>query len=129
MHILVVEDDDAIRHAIVRNLAHHGYQVHEAGTAAQAGSSVLDGRPDLIVLDINLPDASGWDVLRRLAAWGVPLPRVVAISAIPPPESRLVEFENVRFLPKPFVISALLRMVNRALAQEHDDERPADSSH
>jgi DNA-binding response OmpR family regulator len=122
MHILVVEDEETVRRTIARNLEQRGYRVSEARTAAWAVDVCESDPPDLIVLDINLPDASGWDVLRGLAANALPRPPVVAVSAVPPTRSRLAEFGPVTFLPKPFLIDALLRAVDRAVSKEHSHE-------
>jgi DNA-binding response OmpR family regulator len=122
MHILVVEDEESVRRTIARNLERRGYRVSEARTAAWALDVCENDPPDLIVLDINLPDASGWDVLRGLTARGLPRPPVVAVSAVPLARSRLAEFGPVTFLPKPFLIDALLRAVDRAVSKEHSHE-------
>lgn len=121
-HVLVVEDEEAVRRTMVRNLEQRGYRVSEARTVAWALALCRDERPDVIVLDINLPDGAGWDVLRGLAAASIAQPPIVAISAIPPASSRLNEFAPIRFLPKPFLIDALLRAVERSVGREQGYE-------
>ena len=70
---------------------------------------------DLVVLDINLPDQTGWDVLRvarsegRLHPEGGKLP-VVVLSAVHVSPGRLSEFRPLAYLPKPFPLEALLRL-------------------
>ena len=64
--LLVVEDDEPTRSLISSNLEAHGYQVREAGTAADALRALDSQRPDLVVLDLGLPDADGASVIRRL---------------------------------------------------------------
>src|SRR5215472_3380104 len=98
---------------------------------------------DLILLDINLPDQTGWDVLRHLEqhdssptsgstmglAGGASgtrhesRPQVIVITAVRPQQSRLDEFQPVAVLLKPFPIAALLRLIERVL--EH---APAEGS-
>ena len=116
--VLVVEDEDSLRRTIVRNLEQRGYEVREARTVAWAADACAAESPDVLVLDINLPDGSGWDVLRQLAARGVPRPPVVAMSAAPPTRKRLDEFGPITFLAKPFPIDALLRAVEHAATAE-----------
>ncbi|WP_159809649.1 response regulator transcription factor [Cellulomonas citrea] len=68
--ILVVDDDPGIRELLTSALTFAGYQVQTAGTAAAALDALRDARPDLVVLDIVLPDADGLDVLRMVRAAG-----------------------------------------------------------
>ena len=64
--ILVVEDEPRLRQTLARSLAGRNFQVVEATTAAGAIAAVPDRRFDLMLLDIHLLDATGWDVLRGL---------------------------------------------------------------
>lgn len=64
--LLVVEDDEPTRALITSNLDAHGYGVREAGTVAEALRALDQGRPDLVVLDLGLPDGDGTSVIRRL---------------------------------------------------------------
>ena len=65
-HLLLVEDDAVARAAVAENLAAHGYAVAEAPDAAAAMRSWDSARPDLIVLDLGLPDLDGLSVIRRV---------------------------------------------------------------
>ena len=121
LHVLVVEDEESVRRTLARNLERRGYRVSEARTVAWALTRCAADRPDLLVLDINLPDGSGWDVLRGLDAGSVARPAVVVVSAVSPTRQRLAEFAPLTFLPKPFLIEALLRAVERALEKEDAD--------
>lgn len=122
--VLVVEDEAAFRRIIVRNLASRGVEVREADTAGQAIADIAEDRPDLLLLDLNLPDRSGWDVLRALRRQGIDVPTVV-ISAVRVPISRLEEFRPLAFLPKPFPLEALLRLVLGSATNERDEEMSA----
>jgi two-component system KDP operon response regulator KdpE len=64
--LLVVEDDEPTRALITSNLEAHGYRVREAGAAGEALRAWDAERPDLVVLDLGLPDADGTSVIRRL---------------------------------------------------------------
>jgi DNA-binding response OmpR family regulator len=109
--ILIVEDDPTLRHLVSRNLASRGHLVLEAESAAEAASAIRAERPDLILLDINLPDRTGWDVLRELRNKGIAIPTVV-VSAVRVSPNRLAEFRPLGYLPKPFPLEALLRLVD-----------------
>jgi len=108
--VLVVEDEAPLRQVIARNLTSRGVQVREAATVAEALQAAITELPDLVLLDINLPDRSGWDVLRELKQRNVRVPTIV-VSAVRVPQSRLDEFQPVAYLPKPFPIEALLWLV------------------
>lgn len=108
--VLVVEDEAPLRMIVRRNLERRGIEVTEAGTVAEALAAARSDPPDVLVLDINLPDRSGWDVLSQLRASGS-VPRTIVMSAARVPRERLREFGVTAFLPKPFPIDALVRLV------------------
>lgn len=64
--ILLVEDDSLLRHAFRLLLEDAGYRIREAGTASEALAEARTETPDLILLDLGLPDAPGLDVAREL---------------------------------------------------------------
>jgi two-component system KDP operon response regulator KdpE len=64
--LLLVEDDDDTRRAVARDLAVHGYRVDEARTAAEALLSWERRRPDVVLIDLGLPDLDGTHVVRRI---------------------------------------------------------------
>jgi DNA-binding response OmpR family regulator len=108
--VLLVEDEVPLRRIIARNLTSRGLMVQEVGTAKDAVQAVVTQRPDLLLLDINLPDQTGWDVLRELKRRGREVPTIV-VSAVRVTHNRLDEFRPLAYLPKPFPIDALLRLV------------------
>ncbi|MGH7854248.1 MAG: response regulator transcription factor, partial [Candidatus Binatia bacterium] len=64
--ILNVDDDDANRYAKSRILKRAGYQIVEAGTGMDALRLVKESKPELVLLDVKLPDINGLDVCRRI---------------------------------------------------------------
>ena len=122
--ILLVEDDAVIRDLVERNLVVRGHDVRVAGDAQSALAQLRANSFDLVILDINLPDQTGWDVLRTalhegriepLAVEGEKrkLP-VVVLSAVRISPRRLADFCLLAYLPKPFPMDALLRMATEA---------------
>ena len=107
--VLLVEDEAPLRMIIRRNLEHRGVAVSEARTAAEALAALEGEMPDLMLLDINLPDRTGWDVLRELHASGR-TPRTIVVSAVRVSPEKLREFAVEAYLPKPFPIEALMRI-------------------
>ncbi len=120
MNVLLVEDEVYVRRALARSLQAWGHEVTEADTAELAQAAIVAIDFDLMVLDINLPDATGWDVLRnRTASEKLDTP-VIVISAIPPSVVRLHEFHPFGVLHKPFPIESLHRLVDKAACRLAD---------
>lgn len=108
--VLLVEDEVTFRRIIARNLSSRGLTVREAGSVAEAASVLNTELPDLMLLDINLPDRTGWDLLRDLRLRGKEVPTIV-VSAVRVSQGRLDEFHPMAYLPKPFPLEALLRLI------------------
>lgn len=115
--ILLVEDEPRLRQTLERSLTGRGYAVDLAATVAEASAKAMSGTYDVMLLDVNLPDASGWDVLRALRETGCSLPSIV-LSAAPPNPVRVREFRPAGILYKPFPMDALLRLIQAACAKE-----------
>jgi DNA-binding response OmpR family regulator len=77
--LLIVEDDERIRTALIRALRDRGHAVSSAGTALGGLRQAVDERPDLVVLDLGLPDLDGSELLRMLRAVSA-VPVIVATA-------------------------------------------------
>ena len=66
VRLLIVDDNVATRYALRRRLAVHGYEVLEAGTGSEGLALIRDQQLDALILDVNLPDMSGFDIVRLL---------------------------------------------------------------
>src|SRR5256885_3222965 len=64
--ILLVDDDERVRELVRVNLEFEGYTVREAGSAEEGLAAIDDARPDLILLDVMMPQVDGWEMLRRI---------------------------------------------------------------
>ncbi|HLF24715.1 MAG TPA: GAF domain-containing protein [Anaerolineae bacterium] len=115
--ILVVEDDPDIATLIARNLMQVGYTVQTVGTGQAAIETVKRERPDLITLDIYLPDIDGLDVLNTLktdpATADVP---VIVVSVMPDGKESLRR-GAIDYLTKPIDAALLIESVSRVLGQ------------
>lgn len=112
MKILLVEDEAALSDVIARNLRARGHDVRQAPTVEAAVLSLAEVWPDALILDVNLPDMTGWDILRRLSPADRARVGVVVISAAPLSQKRIEEFQPLRSLQKPFPMDALLRLLD-----------------
>jgi DNA-binding response OmpR family regulator len=108
--VLLVEDEIRLGESIQRGIARHGHKVILVRDCTSAIETGLHADYDVLVLDINLPDAAGWQVLTALDA-AHRRPRTIVLSAIAPSSARVREFAPVSVLEKPFPIDALLRLI------------------
>ena len=117
--VLIVEDEANVMKLVAINLTSRGYTVLEAEDIHQALSHLQYVTPDLIVLDIKLPDSTGWDFLTGLARDPVDrpaIPVVVMTASIMDAEVDQKKFPNVvEVLVKPFSATKLVTAVERAL--------------
>jgi two-component system, cell cycle sensor histidine kinase and response regulator CckA len=115
--ILVVEDDDAVRHFARRILERAGYRVlaAESGVAALAVSAALDPPVDLLVTDVGMPGMDGRTLAGRLRAAQPGLP-VLLVSGYPQVDrGPALSDDRIALLPKPYNAAALLREVGDLL--------------
>ena len=110
--VLVVEDDQTVSAMVEMLLRHYGYDVDVAGTLADARRQLVGSDPDVIVLDLNLPDGSGLDLLEHARATGLRA-RVAVLTADVDPGHlrRLKGLRPDRFLRKPLNFLDLLAAV------------------
>ena len=119
--MLLVDDDAAFRGLAARILVSWGHRVVEAGTVAEALARADEHRPDVVVVDVGLPDGDGFELARELVALRLLL-RVVVIST----DSAAGNASAARragaqgFVPKDQLLSGDLRLL-----VDDDDRRPS----
>lgn len=123
--ILVVDDETDIRSTISDILEDEGYSVRAAGDAAAAREEVRRDHPDLILLDVWMPDVDGITLLREWAEDGEPRCPVVILSGHGTVETAVeaTRLGAVDFVEKPLSLNKLLRTVQRALDKQRDGRR------
>ncbi len=114
--VLVVEDDAAMRAGLQDNLELEGYRVITTGTVREARNCVLELRPDLILLDLMLPDGDGVGLCRQLRAAGATQP-IIMLSARGQEPDRVLGFEVGAddYVVKPFSLRELLARIHAHL--------------
>ena len=116
MRVLVVEDEPALRSYLVPLLERAGYQAEAVDSGAEAVSRVLDRRPDLVLLDVGLPDISGLEVCREIRKLPGYLP-VIMLTGLDAREDELRGFEVKAddYITKPVVPETLLARIRAVL--------------
>ncbi|MEJ2218078.1 MAG: response regulator transcription factor [Gemmatimonadota bacterium] len=117
-HILVVEDNDDLAAGLVYNLELEGYEVERAARGDEALERARENPPDLLILDLMLPGADGFQVLRTLRAGGMDAP-VLILSARGEESDRVQGFRlrADQYVTKPFRLLELLARVESLLAR------------
>jgi two-component system response regulator MprA len=119
MTVLVVDDDRAIREAVVRAIKFDGMEAEAVATAREALQRVngeQGTRPDLLILDLGLPDLDGLDVVKQIRARGDDIP-VLVLTARTQISDRVAGLDAGAddYLPKPFALPELLARVRALL--------------
>ena len=123
--LLIVEDDESLRLIVSRHLRSLGYRVTEAASAEAAVQALEGGlRPAVVILDLNLPGDTGWDLLRGPALDAAGRPPVVITSATTVSPKWLDEFGCAGYLPKPFPLDTLVATIERLTHPEEPQQQP-----
>jgi DNA-binding response OmpR family regulator len=118
--IYVVEDDQRIRAAVVQELTQRGHAVRAAGAALEALPAIMDWKPDVVVLDLGLPDLDGGELLKMLRAVSA-VPVVVATARDDEREIvRLLDAGADDYVVKPYSVDQLDARVRAVLRRSHE---------
>lgn len=114
--LLLVDDEDNLRSMLEAALRHNGFEVHVAANGRDAITQAVDVEPDLIVLDVMLPDLDGFEVCRRMRADGSRTP-VVFLTAKDATEDKVrgLTLGGDDYLVKPFSLDELVARINAVL--------------
>jgi two-component system copper resistance phosphate regulon response regulator CusR len=125
MRLLLVEDEDKVARFIKKGLEEEGYAVDHASDGSAAALMGRDGVHDLIILDINLPEKNGLEVLKELRTAKVATP-VLLLTVRATIEDRVIGLDTGAddYLPKPFSFQELLARVRALLRRRADTEQP-----
>jgi two-component system KDP operon response regulator KdpE len=121
-NILVVDDEPQIRRFLRLALETHGYAVVEAATAEAALRAAVTRRPDLVVLDLGLPDREGFDVLAAIREWSQMPVLVLSVRARETEKVRAFELGADDYVVKPFGMAELLARIGAALRRRTQNQ-------
>jgi len=113
--ILVVDDEAQIRRALTSILSTRGYKLEMAATAEEALLKAIDAPPDLVVLDLALPDRSGIEVCRELRTWMSAPILVLSVRANEADKIEALDEGADDYLTKPFSAGELLARIRALL--------------
>ncbi len=117
--VLVIEDEPNVRKLVTVNLISRGYTVLEAANVPQALDHLNAATPDLMILDIKLPEITGWDLLTQISAdpnMTGKFPVLVMTASIMEAQVDRHRYPNVvDVLIKPFSATRLMAAIERAL--------------
>ena len=118
--VLVVDDEPVVQDVLAGILGRTGYQVSAAGTVAEGSRQIGEEQPDLVILDVMLPDGNGLDLLRRIKGAHSELP-VIMMTAYGSVDDAVQAMKEGAFhyLTKPFANEEVVLLVEKALDARH----------
>jgi FixJ family two-component response regulator len=117
--IAIVDDDASVRKALARLLSASSFDIDTYGSARDFLASLRTGKPDCLVVDLHMPELTGFDLQRQLARIGVQIPTIV-ITAYNEPglRERCQSAGAAAFLLKPLNGSTLIGVINTATGRQ-----------
>ncbi|WP_346355601.1 response regulator [Azotosporobacter soli] len=122
LKVLVVDDESQIRRLIKVSLEGHGFKVLEAATGRDGLEQLIGVKPDILLLDLGLPDTDGKEVIRQIREWSA-IP-IIILSARDQEDEKIeaLDIGANDYLTKPFGIGELMARIRVCLRQSHAGE-------
>jgi adenylate cyclase len=115
--ILIIEDEENISNILKLNLEVEGFEVRVAGDGASGFTTALDFRPDLITLDVLMPQRDGWDTLRDLKTDERTRSIPVVMISVVPEQKKAIDLGAQHYLVKPFHFDQVLQVIHGELEE------------
>ena len=125
-HLLIVDDEENLRSMLAAALRHHGFEVTTADNGREALETIPRVRPDLVLLDVMMPDIDGFEVCRRLRAGDDRTP-VLFLTARDATEDKVrgLTLGGDDYLQKPFSFDELVARAQAVLRRTSDSGAPS----
>jgi DNA-binding response OmpR family regulator len=117
--ILLADDDPAIRQMLGQVLALEQYKVVFAATGRETAARFISSLPDLVLLDLNMPDRDGWDAFHLMSSTHPTVP-VIVITASPHQQERAASLGVASLMEKPLDIPILLKTIRDFLGESRE---------
>jgi two-component system KDP operon response regulator KdpE len=124
MTALVIDDEIQIRRLLRLALESRGYQVHEAESGQLGLQACAVHRPDVVLLDLGLPDLDGLEVLRRLREWSDVPVLILSVRNEEPEKIAALEAGADDYVTKPFATGELLARLAAIQRRRHGNDAP-----
>ena len=124
-HVLIVDDERSLLRALAMNLVARGYTVTEADTGTKALTAAANAEPDVIVLDLGLPDLSGLDVIRAVRGYAATPIIVLSARTGSGDKVHALDLGADDYVTKPFSIEELLARIRAATRRASSIEAAA----
>lgn len=123
--VLVIDDDEKITSLLRRSLAFDGYKVRTANNGKEGLDKMLEKEPDLVILDVMMPQLDGWEVCRRIRESGSKVP-ILMLTAKDEVADRVkgLDLGADDYLVKPFALEELLARVRALLRRKGGQAEP-----
>jgi two-component system KDP operon response regulator KdpE len=122
--VLVVDDEPQIRRALRTSLEAHGYEVTAVGTGDEGVVAAAGAPPDLVLLDLGLPDMDGTEVIRRIRAFSEVPVIILSVRESQADKVAALDAGADDYVTKPFGIDELLARARAALRRAGPDQTP-----
>src|ERR1700743_2906110 len=125
MNVLIVEDEKGLAHEIAEFLSHEGFTIEHARTKNLAEEKIFVNNYDFILLDLNLPDGDGFDLLQMLKGLKDRDDAIIILTARGAVDDRVHGLEQGAddYLAKPFSLNELLARIHAITRRKHKLER------
>ena len=127
-HILVIEDDSAVAHSLMEGIGREGYDVHWEATGAGGVAYARDRAPHLVILDVRLPDGSGFDFCRQMRSLGLRQPiLMLTVQADEVDKVLGLEAGADDYLTKPYRLRELVARIRSLMRRAYGELSSAQS--